>query len=79
MIGLKERLLAPELVEEFVRTLVAEVNAANRQRGARQTELGREQAKLGRQVRNLLELLKEGHGSAPWWASCARWSVSKRR
>ncbi len=33
LIGLKERLLAPELVEEFVRAFGAEANAANRHRG----------------------------------------------
>jgi site-specific DNA recombinase len=66
MVALR-RPLAPELVEEFVRTFVAEVSIANRQ-----AELGREQAKLGcggliwgyRQMRSLLDLLKEGHGSA---------------
>jgi site-specific DNA recombinase len=61
--GLKQRLLAPELVEEFVRTYVAEVNAANRDRGARQAGLMQQQAKVGRQIRNLLELTKDGHGS----------------
>jgi hypothetical protein len=63
MVGLKHRLLAPELVEEFVRTFVAEVNAANRERGQRQTQLQQEWTKLGRQIRNLLELIKDGHGS----------------
>ena len=61
--GLKERLLAPELVEEFVRTYVAEVNAANRERGARQAGLAQQQAKVARQIRNLLDLMKEGRGS----------------
>ena len=64
MIGLKERLLAPELVEEFVRTYVAEINAANRERGGRRFGLQEEQGTLARQVRNLLDLIKEGHGSA---------------
>ena len=63
LIGLKERLLAPELVEEFVRTYVAEVNAANRDRGARRARLMQEHGKLARQIRNLLELIKDGHGS----------------
>ena len=62
--GLKERLLAPELVEEFVRSYVAGVNTANRERGARQAALQAQQAKLDRQIRNLLELIKDGHGSA---------------
>ena len=63
LLGLKERLLAPEMVKEFVRTYVAEVNAANRDRSTRQaghqTQLGR----LDRQIRNFLELMKDGHGS----------------
>ena len=63
LVGLKERMLAPELVEEFVRAYLAEINLANRERGARQSALSGEQTKLARQVRNLLELIKEGHGS----------------
>ena len=63
MAGLKERLLAPELVEEFVRTFVAEVNAANRDRQHEGARLGAERTKLARQIRNMLELIKEGHGS----------------
>jgi len=62
MVGLKERLLAPELVEEFVRAYVAEVNTANRERGSRRASLQGKASKLDRQIRNLLELLKEGHG-----------------
>lgn len=62
MVGLKERLLVPELVEEFVRGYVAEVNATNRERGSRRASLQGEASKLDRQIRNLLELLKEGHG-----------------
>lgn len=64
LVGLKERLLAPELVEEFVRTYVAEVNTANRERGARQAGLEQQRDKLTRQIRNLLELIKDGHGGA---------------
>ena len=64
MSGLKHRLLAPELVEAFVREFVAEVNAANRENGQRQARLQQKQARLGRQIRNLLELMKDGHGSA---------------
>lgn len=61
--GLKERLLTAELVAEFVSTYVSEINAANKERGSRQAGLATEQAKLGRQIRNLLELIKDGHGS----------------
>jgi DNA invertase Pin-like site-specific DNA recombinase len=64
LVGLKDRLLAPELVAEFVRAYVAEVNAANRERGQRQAGLSDGLAKLNRQIRNLLELIKEGHGSS---------------
>jgi hypothetical protein len=64
MVGLKDRLLAPELVQEFVQAYVAEVNAANRERGSRRASFQGEAAKLDRQVRNLLELIKDGHGSA---------------
>lgn len=63
LVGLKERLLAPELVEEFVTTYVAEINAVNRERGARQAGLEAQATKLDRQIRNLLELIKDGHGS----------------
>jgi hypothetical protein len=51
LVGLKERLLAPELIEEFARTYVTEVNAANRERGARQAGLEQQHAKLTRQIR----------------------------
>ena len=62
MVGLKQRLLAPELVEQFVRDYVTEVNAANRERGARQAGLQAEANKLARQLRTLLDLIKDGHG-----------------
>ena len=41
---------------------MAEVNAANRERGTRQAGLQAEVAKLDRQIRTLLELIKDGHG-----------------
>lgn len=63
LVELKERLLAPELVETFARAYVEEVNTANRERGARQASLSGQQAKLDRQIRNLLDLIKDGHGS----------------
>ena len=62
--GLKERLLAPELIAEFVRGYIEEINAANRGRSERQAGLRQAHAKLARQIRNLLELIKDGHGSA---------------
>ena len=52
LVGLKGRLVTPRLVGEFVRAYVAEINAANRECGARQATLTlQEQAKLGRQIR----------------------------
>jgi hypothetical protein len=62
LVGLKDRLLAPALVQEFVAAYIAEVNAANRERGTRQAGLQGQVAKLDRQIRNLLELIKDGHG-----------------
>ncbi|MCW8088462.1 hypothetical protein [Sabulicella glaciei] len=64
LVGLKERLLAPELVAKFVRTYVAETNAASCERGQRRAGLVEKLAKLNRQIRNFLELIKDGHGSA---------------
>ncbi|WP_431282540.1 hypothetical protein ACQW02_24535 [Humitalea sp. 24SJ18S-53] len=56
-------MLAPDLVEEFTRGYVEEINADNRDRGSQKARLESQGAKLGRQIRNLLELIKEGHGS----------------
>lgn len=64
LVGLKERMLTPRLVEEFVRAYVAEINAANRERTARQAGLLQDKAKLDRQIRNVIELIKDGQGSA---------------
>jgi site-specific DNA recombinase len=61
--GLKHRLLTPELVEEFVASYLAEVSAANRDRGQRQAQLRQEQGRLSRQIRNLIELAKDGGGT----------------
>jgi len=60
MEGLKRRLLAPDLVEQFVASYLAEVKIGNRDRGQRQAQLGQEQARVARQVRNLVKLAKEG-------------------
>jgi len=62
LVGLKERLLAPELVEEFARAYVAEVNAANCERGARQAGLQAQITKVDRQIRTFLDQIKDGHG-----------------
>jgi hypothetical protein len=62
--GLKEHLLAPELVAEFVRAHIAETNAANLNRKTLESSLEQQKSKLDRQIRNLLDLLKEGHGGS---------------
>ena len=61
--GLKGRLLAPELVEEFIRTYTAEVNAANRERSGRQEKLRTEHARVRRQIENMLGLMRDGGGT----------------
>ena len=61
--GLKTRLLAPELVERFVATYVAEVNAANREQNSRRARLVAEQAKIARQIRTILDTIMEIGGS----------------
>ena len=61
--GLKHRLLAPELVAAFAAAFVAEINAANRDREHRQAKLEQERTTTERQIRNLLELIKDGQGS----------------
>lgn len=61
--GLKHRLLAPELVERFVETYVSEVNAANREQASRRARLGAEQAKIARQIKTILDTIKEIGGS----------------
>ena len=61
--GLKHRLLAPELVERFVETYVSEVNAANREQASRRARLGAEQVKIARQIKTILDTIKEIGGS----------------
>jgi site-specific DNA recombinase len=61
--GLKQRLLAPELVEQFVKTYVQEVNAANQERGARGSKLHSEHARITRQIKTVLDTIKNIGGS----------------
>jgi site-specific DNA recombinase len=61
--GLKQRLLAPDLVARFVETYVQEVNAANQERGARRAKLQVEQARLSRQIKTVLNTIKDIGGS----------------
>ena len=52
LVGLKDRLMAPDLVEAFAQAYVEEANLANRDRGAHRVGLQARHAKLDRQVRN---------------------------
>jgi hypothetical protein len=64
LVGLKERLLAPELVAEFVQAYVAEVNAANRERGPAPSWLGRRPRQAPSPDPQSLGVDQEGYGSA---------------
>jgi hypothetical protein len=61
--GLKQRLLAPELAARFAETYVQEVNAANQERGARRAKLQAEQARLTRQIKTIVDTIKDTGGS----------------
>ena len=63
-VGLKQRLLAPELVAQFAKTYVQEVNAANQERGARRAKLQAEQARLTRQIKAIVRY-DQGYGRQP--------------
>jgi len=77
LVGLKDRLMAPDLVEAFAQAYVEEVNLANRDRGAHRVGLQARHAKLDRQVRNYLDLMKDGHGSGAMVADLRE--VERRR
>ena len=64
--GLKERLLAPELVAEFARGYVEEINPANRERGGLKAKLEGQLSKLDRQVRRSLDLKRMATAVPPW-------------
>ena len=56
--GLKQRLLAPELVEQFVKTYMQEVNAAT-ERGTRRANLHSEQARIHCQIKTVMDTIKD--------------------
>ena len=58
--GLRSHLLAPELLEEFTREYVAELNRLNRERDAGRAKAEADLAKVTRQVRSIIEAIKEG-------------------
>ena len=58
--GLRSHLPAPELLEEFTREYVAELNRLNRERDAGRAKAEADLAKVTRQVRAIIEAIKEG-------------------
>jgi len=62
-VGLKDRLLAPELVETFVTEYVAEVNLTNRNATSRRSKLETELARVDRQIRTMVQTIADTGGS----------------
>lgn len=58
--GLRSHLLAPELLEDFTREYVAGLNRHNRERDADRSKAVADLAKVTRQVRAIIEAIKEG-------------------
>jgi hypothetical protein len=61
--GLKDRLLAPELVEAFVSEYISQVNLANRNATLRQNQLQAELERLERQIRTMVRTIADTGGS----------------
>ena len=61
--GLKDRLLAPELVETFVAEYVAEVNLANRNATSRRSKLETELGRVDRRIRTMVQTIGDTGGS----------------
>ena len=62
-VGLKDRLLAPELVETFVAEYVIEMNLANRNALSRRSKLEMELARVDRRIRTMVETIADTGGS----------------
>ena len=58
--GLKERLLAPEMVAEFARSYHAEVNRLRAEKSAHEARTSRELADLDRRINNIVTCIEEG-------------------
>src|SRR5579875_3695602 len=58
--GLKERMLTPDLVAEFVRTLAAETAEAQAAAASTRTRLERELAEVERRLRKLMDAIETG-------------------
>ncbi len=63
LVGLKTRLLTPDLVEAFATAFVEEAQAAIVERTCERTALRAEKSRIDRQIDNLLSLMKDGGGS----------------
>ncbi len=61
--GLKQSLLAPELVEHFVKVHIADVTVANQERNGRRAKLVSEQARIERQIKSILTIIRDTGGS----------------
>lgn len=64
LIGLRERLAAPELIDAFVQAFTAQITVSDRERGHGAHVMAQDRATRTRQVHNLLDLMKEGLSSA---------------
>jgi site-specific DNA recombinase len=58
--GLKDKLMAPELVAEFVRTFQEEMNAAAKTAAARGEELKREAETVDRKIAGIMSAIEDG-------------------
>jgi len=61
--GLKNRLLAPELVEAFVAEYIAEANLANKKATSRRSLLQTELTRVDRQIKTMVETIADTGGS----------------
>jgi site-specific DNA recombinase len=61
--GLKDRLLAPQLVEIFISEYIAEINRANHDAVSKGSHLKTELARVGRQIRTMVQTITDTGGS----------------
>jgi hypothetical protein len=67
--GLRQRLMAPELVEEFVRAVQKEINLQRRDGEALRDAQKRELAEVTRKLNGLIEAIADGLRARPAAAS----------
>ena len=75
--GLKDRLLAPELVETFVAEYIAEANLANRNALSRRSKLQTDLARVDRQSGRWCRPSPTPVAAVRWWKNCAHSSESR--